>query len=218
MVIQIVISSVSLIFLALFAAIERALGSFNKLRYEVDKKQEKRYALVTEELLDREGELISSLKVATDIFLIIFGVSFSLIFPNILWGVPLAFVTLLLLAKVLPMAVATINAHFIIEHLIFFAKGVLTLISPFTKREPLSHIPEREESNEMVIFQNVLNFSEVKVKECMIPRTEICAISESASIDDLLALFADSKYSRIIVYSDSIDKITGYVHSKDLFS
>jgi CBS domain containing-hemolysin-like protein len=218
MLIQIVISSVSLILLALFTAIERALGSFNKLRYEVDKKQEKSYALVTEELLEREGELISSLKVATDIFLIIFCVSFAFIFDNILWGVPLAFVAVLLLAKVLPMAVATVNAHFIIEHFIFFAKGVLTLLSPFIKRETQSHIPEREESSEMVIFQNALNFSEVKVKECMIPRTEICAICESASVEDLLTLFADSKYSRIVVYRESIDKITGYVHSKDLFS
>lgn len=76
---------------------------------------------------------------------------------------------------------------------------------------------ENEPSSEMVIFQNALNFSEVKIRECMIPRTEVTAIDVEASVKELLELFVESGYSRIMVYRDNIDNIIGYVHSKDLF-
>lgn len=76
---------------------------------------------------------------------------------------------------------------------------------------------EHEHSSEMVIFQNALNFSEVKIRECMVPRTEVTAIGVEESVDDLLALFVESGYSRIMVFRDNIDNIIGYVHSKDLF-
>ena len=76
---------------------------------------------------------------------------------------------------------------------------------------------ENEHSNEMTIFQNALNFSSVKLKECMIPRTEIEAIDICDSKEELLKLFIESGYSRIMVYRENIDNIIGYVHSKDLF-
>lgn len=75
---------------------------------------------------------------------------------------------------------------------------------------------ENELSNDMVIFQNALNFSSVKVRECMIPRTEITALDIQDTMDDLAALFAEQGYSRILVYRENIDDIIGYVHSKDL--
>ena len=75
---------------------------------------------------------------------------------------------------------------------------------------------ENELSNDMVIFQNALNFSSVKVRECMIPRTEITALDIQDTMEDLAALFAEQGYSRILVYRENIDDIIGYVHSKDL--
>ncbi len=76
---------------------------------------------------------------------------------------------------------------------------------------------ENEHSSEMMIFQNALNFSSVKLKECMVPRTEIEAIEISDPMEELLKLFIESGYSRIMVYKENIDNIIGYVHSKDLF-
>ncbi len=75
---------------------------------------------------------------------------------------------------------------------------------------------ENEHPSEMVIFQNALNFSSVKVRECMIPRTEITALDIQDSVDELAKLFVEQGYSRIIVYRENIDDIIGYVHSKDL--
>lgn len=71
-------------------------------------------------------------------------------------------------------------------------------------------------ASDIEIFQNAVDFSNTKIKECLIPRTEITAIDESDSSEDLLRVFVESGYSRVIVYRDTIDNITGYVHSKDL--
>lgn len=75
---------------------------------------------------------------------------------------------------------------------------------------------ENELSNDMQIFQNALNFSSVKIRECMIPRTEITALDIQDTMEDLATLFAEQGYSRILVYRENIDDIIGYVHSKDL--
>ncbi len=74
-----------------------------------------------------------------------------------------------------------------------------------------------EMDTEIRIFQNALDFKEVKVKECMIPRNEIVAIEVNKSVSDLLKLFNDTKLSKILVYRDNIDNIIGFVHSSEMF-
>lgn len=76
---------------------------------------------------------------------------------------------------------------------------------------------EREHLHDMEIFQNALNFSSVKLKECMVPRTEITAIDVEEGVKELAGMFVESGFSRIMVYRENIDNIIGYVHSKDLF-
>ncbi|MGM9774875.1 MAG: hemolysin family protein [Candidatus Egerieousia sp.] len=71
-------------------------------------------------------------------------------------------------------------------------------------------------SSDMEIFQNAIDFSTTKIKECLIPRTEITAIDIEDSVNDLLKLFVDTGYSRIPVYEDTVDTIIGYVLSKDV--
>ncbi|WP_142785180.1 hemolysin family protein [Changchengzhania lutea] len=95
----------------------------------------------------------------------------------------------------------------------------------FTKLELGNYISEQMESveaneevdTEIQIFQNALEFSEVKAREVMVPRTEIIAVEIKASIKSLNALFTESGCTKILVYKDTIDDILGYVHSFELF-
>lgn len=70
---------------------------------------------------------------------------------------------------------------------------------------------------EVQIFQNALDFSNVKTRECMIPRTEIVAFEVNDKVEDLLQKFIETGYSKIIIYRDSIDNAIGYVHSSEMF-
>ncbi len=95
----------------------------------------------------------------------------------------------------------------------------------FTKVELGNYISEQMESveddddvdSEIQIFQNALEFSEVKSREVMIPRTELVAVEIHDSIKTLNELFTSTGYSKILVYKNTIDDILGYVHSFDLF-
>ncbi|MDX9845439.1 MAG: hemolysin family protein [Tenuifilaceae bacterium] len=71
--------------------------------------------------------------------------------------------------------------------------------------------------HDIKMFQNALDFSEVKLRECMIPRTDIEAIDVYSTIAELTEKFIETSYSRIPVYQGNIDNIIGYVNSKDLF-
>jgi len=70
---------------------------------------------------------------------------------------------------------------------------------------------------EIQMFQNMIDFRKVKLRETMVPRNEIIAIEETASVEELNAAFILHGFSRIPVYSDTVDNITGYVHSFDMF-
>ena len=71
--------------------------------------------------------------------------------------------------------------------------------------------------DEVRIFQNALEVSDTKVRDCMVPRTEICAVEKSSSLSDLKNIFIESGKSKILVYDNDIDHIIGYIHSLELF-
>ena len=97
--------------------------------------------------------------------------------------------------------------------------------SVFSKVDLENYINEQMENvdkndqidNEIVIFQNALEFSEVRAKEVMVPRTELSSIEIHDSINNLSDLFTHTGHSKIIVYKNTIDDILGYVHAFDLF-
>jgi CBS domain containing-hemolysin-like protein len=76
---------------------------------------------------------------------------------------------------------------------------------------------EQEFGNEMTILQNALDFSNLRARDCMIPRTEIVAVEVEDDIEELKSLFIKEGLSKIIVYRDSIDNVIGYVHSFEIF-
>ena len=74
-----------------------------------------------------------------------------------------------------------------------------------------------EDSVEVEMMQNTLDLSSKKLRECMIPRTEIIAHDISSSVDELKNKFIETKLSKIIIFKNNIDNVIGYVHSSDLF-
>tara|TARA_R110000868_G_scaffold146710_5_gene367654 strand:- start:1332 stop:2537 length:1206 start_codon:yes stop_codon:yes gene_type:complete len=84
--------------------------------------------------------------------------------------------------------------------------------------EQMSTVEDNDEvDSEIQMFQNALEFSGVKARDVMSPRTEIVAIDLFDSIEELKELFIETGYSKIVVYENSLDEIVGYVHSFDLF-
>ena len=67
------------------------------------------------------------------------------------------------------------------------------------------------------IFDNAVEFKTIRIRECMVPRTDIVAVDVEDSIEDLKKVFAESGHSKIIVYEDSIDDVIGYCHQLELF-
>ena len=77
---------------------------------------------------------------------------------------------------------------------------------------------QHDEENEIKLFQNALDFADLRVRDCMVPRIDVEAVELSTSVEELTRRFVESKYSRIFVWEGSIDNIVGYVNSKSLFT
>ena len=76
---------------------------------------------------------------------------------------------------------------------------------------------EEEITDEVKIFQNALDFGSCKVRDCIVPRTEIVAVDKTVSLEQLKAKFIESGCSKIIVYDDDIDNVVGFIHSSEMF-
>lgn len=118
---------------------------------------------------------------------------------------------------------------------LFLSSGVLRLFKIKTKNgatvfskidlddyvrdlnERMEEGAENELDNEMQILQNALGFSEIKARDCMIPRTDIIALEVEESIDELKNKFIETGLSKILIYRDTIDNIIGYSHGFELF-
>ena len=106
----------------------------------------------------------------------------------------------------------------------FFKTGSDKVQLSFSKVELGNYIDEQLESynnkenldSEIQIFQNALDFSEVKTREAMVPRAEVIAVEERTSIEEIKALFISTGLSKIPVYKETIDHILGYVHAFEI--
>jgi len=76
---------------------------------------------------------------------------------------------------------------------------------------------DSQPDSEVQIFQNVLDFSNVKTRDCMVPRNEVCAVEKGVSWNALRERFIETGYSKILVYEGDMDHIIGYIHSSELF-
>ena len=96
------------------------------------------------------------------------------------------------------------------------AFGLTDLNNYFKSTHKVKHENEDIELDTK-IFHNALEFKSVRVRECMIPRTEIVAVEEDEGLSKLREAFVESGHSKILVYKETIDDVTGYCHSSALF-
>ncbi|MDD2490979.1 MAG: hemolysin family protein [Bacteroidales bacterium] len=232
MIAAIIIAIAAFVLFFVATLTESALISCNRLRIELDIKQEKRYAIASEKLLENRVFIVLSFKMARAVFAALFTISAGwislinqsnsslptglLLMIYILAGAGI----IIILGTIIPKWIATRVPDTVLKNLYWFATSIAFLTKPLKIRRsdnPSMIIDEEEEeSAESEIIHNAINFSDVLLRECMIPRTEVVAISSTSNPEEMLNLFRESNYSRIPVYEGSIDRITGYVHSKDM--
>ncbi|MDR4988052.1 MAG: hemolysin family protein [Bacteroidales bacterium] len=88
----------------------------------------------------------------------------------------------------------------------------------FLKEFGESREEDKKQLREIQLFRNAIEFPEVKLRECLIPRTEVVAVSQKENIASIRSIFSQTGLSKVLVYKDSIDDIVGYVHAFDFFS
>jgi len=93
----------------------------------------------------------------------------------------------------------------------------LTDLNNFIKQNISKKVDDDKMEVDAKIFHNALEFKKVKVRECMVPRTEISAIDQDEEVEALRKEFIDSGHTKIVVYKESIDDIIGYCHSIEMF-
>lgn len=108
---------------------------------------------------------------------------------------------------------------------LFFKTSGDAVALTFSKLEIGDYINEQMEAvdttedvdSEIQIFQNALEFSGVKARDVMVPRTDLCAVELHEQPKTLVKIFTDTGFSKLLIYKDTIDNIIGYVHSYELF-
>jgi len=86
-------------------------------------------------------------------------------------------------------------------------------------QQRLDDSPQKADiESDVKIFQNALDFSKVRLRDCIVPRTEVVACDKTTSLEELKTKFIETGYSKILVYEDNIDGVIGYIHSSELFA
>jgi CBS domain containing-hemolysin-like protein len=247
---------------AFFAGMEIAFLTSNKLRIELENKQEFLPAKILSYFVKHPSKFIATTLVGNNISLVIYGIFMARILePYIELYVHshaailtiqtiISTLFIVMTAEFLPKALFRINAngtlnffavpfiivYYLIYPIVFITIGLSEFLLEKVLRVNLDHdkvafgrvdldnyvrqftsSDNKKIDHEIQIFQNALDFSAVKVRECMVPRTEIVAMDVNESIENLSKKFIDTHLSKILIYQESIDNIIGYVHSSELF-
>jgi len=260
---------IAILFSAFFSGMEIAFISANKLRLELDKKQNVVFSSLISLYTQNPGQFIATMLVGNILAMVIYGIAFANLLKPFL-VVYLQSNTLILLAQTtistavilttaeyLPKILFRINPNKVLKvfavplaffYFLFypatkilmgFAKFILKLflneqINDIDEKVVFSRIDldllvneqennvtskaSQEVDNEVKLFRNALDFSKVKLREVMVPRTEMIALDIESTVEELHQKFIETGYSRILFYSGNIDNIIGYIHHSVIFT
>ncbi len=258
--------TISLILLVFFSGMEAAFVTANKIRIELDRKQDVLGSGIIKYFAAHSGRYLSTMAIGNIVAVVIYGlVAEDLLNPFLIpafksetgrlaANILISSVLLIIISDFISKTAFIISPNFLLKvfsvpALVFFyvfspVSKILVMASDLIVRFTIKTDNEQIEENEIFthmdfdqfmsatgqndddntalddnyrIIQNVLDFSRVKLWECMVPRTEIRAVDIDTSVAELKALFIDTQHSRLLVYQDSIDNVIGYFDLKDIF-
>lgn len=259
---------ITMLFSAFFSGIEIAFVSANRLRLELDLKQNKVSARIINHFYKAPSRFIGAMLLGNNIALVVYGIAMAaLLNPLLISWLPrfmgndlimlisqtlISTLIILVFAEFLPKIFFRINPnaalnafsgmvwllYYILYPFIliyiglaeFLLRRVLGLrleaedykfsaidLNEYLKDYASDEQVEEDMAHDIQLFQNAIEFRHIKLRECMVPRTEIEAINVRASVTELMKKFTETKHSKILVYDNNIDNIIGYVHSSDMF-
>ena len=255
---------------AFFSGMEIAFLSRNRLREEIDRKQNGVFNFIAHIFEKHSGQYITTILVGNNICLVIYSLYMSImlrsVFELVGWNglsassgsavlveTVVSTVVILFTGEFLPKSIVKNNPNFYYRFLspiiyvfylllypialltTYISYGILQLFGRRPVGDTLDYSFNREdlinlvdsgndmadqqlEDEEIKLFQNALDFADLRVRDCMVSRVDVEAVDINTSIEELTKRFVDSKFSRIFVWQESIDSILGYVNSKSLFT
>ena len=262
MVAYIILVLVLILFAFFFAAMEVAFVSANKLRIELDKKQDRVFSQIIELFIEKPAQYYATIAIGN--LAVVVTLAMALTGDGPWQQLPLNAVAIvavqaaaacllyLLAGEILPKLLAFQESGSLLKiislpasvfyYMFYLVSKIVYHTSRFianrlTDRkttendavywgsvdwdslanEQISTTDDDDEPNDMKLFRNALDFSDVKIRECMVPRPEIVGISIDDSIDELKKLFVSSGLSKIMVYKGSIDNVVGFAPSLSMF-
>lgn len=254
----IAIIAVMLLFSAFFSGMEIAFLGRNRLREEIDRKQNPMFDRIAEIFQRKSSDYITTILVGNNIALVIYSMFMSMLLSesfaidNTLAQTILSTVVIIFIGEYIPKSVFKHNPNFyytLFSPIIFAIYLILYPITRFTtllstlllrltgqrmeqrneqmefNRDDLAQLVEAdnvevqsEDEEDIRLFQNALDFADLRVRDCMVQRVDVEAVDlETTTIEELTERFVETNYSRIFVWHDTIDNIIGYVNSKSLF-
>jgi len=260
---------ITILFSAFFSGMEIAFISANKLRLELDKKQNVVFSSLISLYTQNPGQFIATMLVGNILALVTYGIAFaSLLKPFLivylhsnmlilLAQTIISAIVILTTAEYLPKMLFRINPNRVLKifavpiaffYFLFYpatkiAMGISKFILKLFLNEQINNVDEKvvfsridldhlvneqennvtskasqEVDNEVKLFRNALDFSKVKLREVMVPRTEMVALDIESTVEELHQKFIETGYSRILFYSENIDNIIGYIHHSVIFT
>ena len=247
-----------LLFSAFFSGMEIAFLGRNRLREEIDRKQNPVFNRIADIFSRNSSNYITTILVGNNIALVIYSMYISALLAeylgvdNPLLQTILSTIVIIFISEYIPKSIFRRNPNFyymlfspvmFVMYVILYPISRLTTLLSYVilrfvgqkieqreeptefNRDDLAQLVddeniavESEEVEDIRLFQNALDFADLRVRDCMVQRVDVEAVDlESTSIAELTKRFIETKYSRIFVWHDTIDNIIGYVNSKSLF-
>ena len=232
---------ISLAFSAFFSGMEIAFISSNKLRFELDKKEKSLTSKILDIFYRNPHQFISTMLVGNNIALVVYGLQMAIILEPLIARVVnnealivltqsiISTILILFTGEFIPKTVFKLNPNFLLSFLILKIAGVKNVTGSTQRalgkvdldyfiQQSIEDAPQNSDMDtEVKIFQNALDFSNVRLRDCIVPRTEIVACDKTAALEELRSRFVETGLSKILVYNENIDDIVGYIHSSEMF-